>query len=73
MLGFCEECRDMVECHIKEKRMIKNIRDKEIEYIGKLVYCDKCGSEIFISEIRDYNLLKLDDAFRKKVGPYYCL
>lgn len=68
MLGFCEECRDMVNYHTKEKRMTKNIKGKEIEYMGKVAYCDECESEMFVAEIRDYNLMKLDEAFRKEEG-----
>lgn len=66
MLGFCEECRDMVEYYVEEKVMTKNIKGKEIKYKGKVAYCDECESEIFVAEIRDYNLMKLDEAFRKE-------
>ena len=37
-----------------------------IKYKGKVAYCDECESEIFVAEIRDYNLMKLDEAFRKE-------
>ncbi len=68
MLGFCEKCHDMVECYIKEEKMAKNIKGKEIEYIGELVFCSECGSEIFIADIRDHNLKMLDKTFREKEG-----
>ena len=68
MLGFCEKCRDMVEYYIEEKEMTKNIKGKEIKYKGKITYCYECKSEIFVAEIRDYNLMKLDEAFRKEEG-----
>jgi RNase P subunit RPR2 len=63
MLGFCEKCHDMVEYYIEEKKMTKNIKGKEIEYIGKVAICSECGSEIFVTDIRDYNLKMLDNAF----------
>lgn len=66
MLGFCVECRDMVEYYIKEEKMAKNIKGKEIEYVGKIAFCNECKSEMFIAEIRDYNLIMLDEAFRKE-------
>lgn len=68
MLGFCEKCRDMVEYHIKEEKMTKNIKGNEIEYIGKLAFCNECDSEIFVADIRDYNLKMLDIAYREKEG-----
>lgn len=66
MLGFCEKCRDMVEYYVREKVMTKNIKGKEVNYKGKVAYCDECKSEIFVAEIRDYNLMKLDEAFREE-------
>jgi putative zinc finger/helix-turn-helix YgiT family protein len=63
--GFCEQCHDIVNCDIKEEFKIKNIKGKKIEYKGKEAYCNKCGSNVFIAEIRDHNLKKLDDAYRK--------
>ncbi len=68
MLGFCEECRDMVEYYIKEEKMTKNIKGKKIEYMGELATCSECGSEMFVADIRDHNLQTLDDAYRQKEG-----
>ena len=68
MLGFCEKCHDMVEYYIREENMTKNIKGKEIEYIGKVALCNECGAEIFVARIRDYNLAALDRAFREKEG-----
>ncbi|PKM79247.1 MAG: hypothetical protein CVU88_06785 [Firmicutes bacterium HGW-Firmicutes-13] len=68
MLGFCEKCHEMVEYSIKEEKKSKNIKGKNIEYIGKEAYCEECQSEIFVSEIRDYNLEMLDKAYRENEG-----
>jgi hypothetical protein len=46
--------------------MTKNIKGKEFEYLGKVAFCGECEAEIFVAEIRDYNLMKLDEAFRKE-------
>ncbi|MFW6028887.1 MAG: type II TA system antitoxin MqsA family protein [Halanaerobiales bacterium] len=64
MLGFCEQCHDMVKCYVKEKKKSKEIKGKEITYIGKEAYCNKCDENVFITEIRDHNLKKLDKAYR---------
>lgn len=68
MLGFCENCHDMVEYTVKEIKKQKNVKGKDIEYIGKAAYCNECGSEIFVSEIRDNNLNMLDKAYREEEG-----
>ena len=68
MLGFCEKCHEMVEYSVKDVKRQKNIKGTSVEYIGKEAYCDECGSEIFIAEIRDSNLAMLDKAYREKMG-----
>jgi len=63
--GFCEQCHDMVDYSVTNVRKTKVIKGKRINYQGKEAYCDECGCNIFVAEIRDYNLEKLDKAFRK--------
>jgi uncharacterized phage-associated protein len=43
----------------------KDIKGKVIKYVAKVAYCEECESEIFVSEIRDFNLKELDIAYRK--------
>lgn len=66
MTGFCEKCRDVVEYTVREGEKTKCIKGKEIRYTGKEAYCRECGDEIFVAEIRDYNLQMLDKAFREQ-------
>lgn len=66
MLGFCVECRDNVEYFIKEEIMTQNIKGTDYKYVGKIAFCSECENEMFVAEIRDYNLMKLDETFRKK-------
>lgn len=66
MMGFCEKCHDMLEYTVGEGKKTKNIKGKEISYTSKEAYCSQCGDEIFVAEVRDYNLQMLDDAFREQ-------
>ncbi|HVJ49287.1 type II TA system antitoxin MqsA family protein [Desulfitobacterium sp.] len=68
MLGFCERCHEMTEYTIRDEKKQKNIKGKSIEYTGKEAYCNECESEIFVSDIRDYNLAMLEKAYREKEG-----
>lgn len=62
---FCEKCRTMVQFNVQTMDKEKEIRGTVYSYIGKVAYCHECGEEIFVSEIRDYNLKKLDAAYRE--------
>lgn len=64
-MGFCEKCHNKVEYTVREVQKTKNIKGKAITYTGKEAFCEECGNEIFATEIRDYNLQKLDEAFRE--------
>jgi len=68
MLGFCEKCHDMVEYFIRDEKKQKNIKGKNVEYMGKEAYCNVCGSQIFVADIRDHNLAVLDKAYREEKG-----
>ena len=65
MMGFCEQCHDMVDYYVIEEQKSKEIKGEEISYIGKEAYCNNCNENIFVAEIRDYNLERLDEAYRK--------
>ena len=68
MFAFCENCRDMVEYTVTKEEKTKEIKGKEISYMGKEAYCKECDSNIFVQKIRDFNLEKLDEAYRKSAG-----
>lgn len=68
MLGFCENCHNITECFIKEVDKTAVIKGKVIKYKGKEAYCIACGEVLFVSELRDYNLYALEEAYRKQEG-----
>ena len=65
MMKFCENCRDIVEFSVREEAITKVIKGKEITYKSKVAFCNECGEEIFVGEIRDQNLKRLDIAYRE--------
>ncbi len=62
---FCSTCRDEVEVEIKDVKKTKIIKGVEIKYDYKEVYCKDCGTELIVNEIRDENLIKMNEAYRK--------
>jgi len=64
-MKFCENCRDIVEFSVREEAITKVIKGKEITYKAKVAFCNECGEEIFVGEIRDLNLKMLDIAYRE--------
>lgn len=65
MMIFCEDCHEMVTYETKSVTMEKEIRGRKIEFAGKEATCSKCHSALFVAELRDHNLLQLDNAYRK--------
>lgn len=64
MKAFCEECRDYVVYQIKEIERSKEIKGRWINFKEKIAYCSECGNDIFVSELRDENLVEMDNAYR---------
>ncbi|MDO5406041.1 MAG: DUF4065 domain-containing protein [Eubacteriales bacterium] len=63
---FCEECRHDVTFNVAVKQMKGTIKGETYSYLGKVAHCADCGSEIYVSEINDYNLKALYDKYREK-------
>ena len=67
--GYCDECGDMVDFHVEHfQTRIHKVKGVEVmcdEYIG---ICNKCGSHLWINPVEEYNLKKVYDLYKKKVG-----
>ena len=63
---FCENCRnDMDQYDLFMEPMVINIDGVNYEYIGRTARCIECGSEIYVSEVMDFNLEAIDIAKKK--------
>ena len=65
-LAFCEYCMNENEYDVHKENKISILKDEEISYMAKEAVCNNCGTEIFVSDICDYNLKNLYDEYRKK-------
>jgi len=62
---FCENCRDLTNYMIKEEYKNKVV-DGEMVWCKTIVaYCNDCGSEMFIPELRDLNLKILKETYNE--------
>lgn len=64
-ITFCEECGDDVTYEIIELILQNELNGETYEYKGKKAICNKCGSEVYVAEIEDYNLEALYVAYNK--------
>ena len=63
---FCEECRNDVDFNVDKIQIEGIIKGDTYNYLGKEVRCNDCNSEIYVSDINDYNLKALYDVYREK-------
>ena len=66
MKTFCPECRKEVEYSINESIEEKEVRGLKFEYKAERAYCCECGSEIFIPELHDENLKRINAAQKEQ-------
>lgn len=65
---FCEECRNDVSYVETSVPTVGTIKEKKYHYVGKEAHCTECGSQLFISELSDFNLRALYEVYRKENG-----
>lgn len=65
-MTFCENCRDDVFYIEKEEYINAQLKGENYNYTGKKAICKECNSEVFVSDINDYNLRELYNEFRKQ-------
>lgn len=65
-MTFCEECRTDVTYSVETFPTKKTLKEKEYRYIHKKARCEKCGLDVYVPEVIDYNLKALYDAYRQK-------
>ena len=63
---FCEECRNDVEFTVVNESMNGTVKGETYTYLGKVAHCTDCGSEVYVSDVNDYNLRVLYDMYREK-------
>lgn len=57
MTYFCDNCRSDIETYdLFMMPMTATINGVKYKYVGRMARCTKCGSEIFVPEIIDFNL-----------------
>ena len=60
--AFCEECRDETGYVVSDFCKKKDIKNHTVKFVSRLAKCSVCGKDVFVAEIRDYNLKKLNDS-----------
>ena len=65
---ICINCAAFVDYELKKTTIKKKIKGIEIEYIEKSAYCKKCGQEVWVSELDDYNVLAPYEAYCRSQG-----
>ncbi|KKB34160.1 type II toxin-antitoxin system antitoxin SocA domain-containing protein [Bacillus thermotolerans] len=68
MLPFCGTCEDIVDFEEKFINKRKIIKGREINYTAKEAHCTECGSLLFVPKVHDYNLKRINDAYREAEG-----
>jgi len=63
---FCEKCKDDVFYKVFEVNLSDKFKGKMYDYLGQRAVCNKCGSEVDVPEVRDFNLKAIYDAYRIK-------
>lgn len=65
MSYFCDNCRSDIETYdLFMMPMTATINGVEYKYVGRMARCTKCGGEIFVPEIIDFNLSAISEVMK---------
>ena len=63
--GYCNQCDLEVPVEVREESQTNNIKNVEVNTIVQNVYCVNCGAEVYIPQLNDANLDRIDKSFRE--------
>lgn len=64
---MCVNCKELVNINIKEEYINYQDNENNVNFLGKVAYCEKCGTEIFNAEIEEYNQERLEEVLKQNV------
>lgn len=63
---FCENCRKEVTYNvIVDENSTRKVGDTDVIIDEAKAYCQKCGSEIYVDELNDYNLDQIQNKLKE--------
>ena len=66
---YCGECDNMVSFHVEHfNNRIHHVKGVEVIADEEVAICDKCGNEIWVDEIEQYNFKIIYDQYKRQVG-----
>ena len=66
MKKYCIHCQQEIMYNIIEKSVTAVVRGRTVTYMSQAAICPNCGSELYIPQIHDTNLDRLDTAYKKQ-------
>ncbi|MHB8172095.1 MAG: hypothetical protein ACYDG6_11240 [Thermincolia bacterium] len=66
--GYCHICDNDVPVTLKKDLQDNLIKGIKVTTLIEHAICGQCGSEVYIAELNDANLDKIDQNFRQKTG-----
>ena len=61
---FCTECRRETSYTLKKIKINRTIREKEYTFEITAAFCNKCGGEMGVPGLLDYNIKEIDEQYR---------
>ena len=65
---FCINCRKETKYDLREKSIVKNIRNKAYTFKITVAICQECGEEMNIPGLIDKNIAEIDEQYRTAEG-----
>ena len=63
-IAYCTVIHDKNKYKVVPRRVEMTVRGTEFSYIENAAYCEVCGSEVYVPEINDQNVVLREEVYR---------
>lgn len=68
LFDFCTQCREETTYTLRRKIVKKVMKEKTYEFEITAAICDKCGEEMDVPGLLDFNMKAIDEQYRRAEG-----
>ncbi len=66
--AYCHFCNENTQIELREELQKNEIKGHIVTTLVTNAYCVQCGNEVYIPQINDENIDKIDKQYRKEIG-----
>lgn len=64
-MKHCIACGKLVPYVVRHKMVDEEIRGIRFQYVQNIAYCKRCGTEVYVPEVNDWNAINRKESYER--------